>query len=136
VLTDDATQNQPYLHCTYAATWPADDYITTSLRSGASLHCSWCTAFLARSGKPGYQDVVVPFALQVGQRVRAARIEEDIPLNPFTAGVYVATMMATVYVLKQKVLLLYRHDLSCSDNHSDAGRVGIGYAHAGRTSHS
>jgi ketol-acid reductoisomerase len=35
--------------------------------------------------------------------VRAARIEEDIPLNPFTAGVYVATMMATVYVLKQKV---------------------------------
>jgi ketol-acid reductoisomerase len=39
---------------------------------------------------------------QVGQRVRAARIEEDIPLNPFTAGVYVATMMATVYVLKQK----------------------------------
>lgn len=41
--------------------------------------------------------------LQVGQRVRAARIEEEIPLNPFTAGVYVATMMATVYVLKQKV---------------------------------
>ena len=35
--------------------------------------------------------------------MRAARIEEDIPLNPFTAGVYVATMMATVYVLKQKV---------------------------------
>jgi ketol-acid reductoisomerase len=39
---------------------------------------------------------------QVGQKVRAARNEAEIPLNPFTAGVYVATMMATVYVLKQK----------------------------------
>ena len=63
--------------------------------------------------------------------MRAARIEEDIPLNPFTAGVYVATMMATVYVLKQKVLLLYCHAGSCSDNHSDANRAGAGYAHAG-----
>ncbi len=40
---------------------------------------------------------------QVGQHVRAARDENAIPINPFTAGVYVATMMATVYVLKQKV---------------------------------
>ena len=35
--------------------------------------------------------------------MRAARGDSEIPLNPFTAGVYVATMMATVYVLKQKV---------------------------------
>ncbi len=41
---------------------------------------------------------------QVGQKVRAARKDAEIPMNPFTAGVYVATMMATVYVLKQKVL--------------------------------
>jgi ketol-acid reductoisomerase len=66
--------------------------------------------------------------------VRAARIEEDIPLNPFTAGVYVATMMATVYVLKQKVQPLYCHVKSCSDNHSDANRAGVGYVHAGPTS--
>ena len=31
--------------------------------------------------------------------MRAQRVEEDIPLHPFTAGVYVATMMATVDVL-------------------------------------
>ena len=31
--------------------------------------------------------------------MRAQRAEEDIPLHPFTAGVYVATMMATVDVL-------------------------------------
>ncbi|DBB07086.1 TPA: hypothetical protein ACH3X1_011669 [Trebouxia sp. C0004] len=39
---------------------------------------------------------------EVGQRVRAARKEEEIPLNPFTAGVYIATMMATVQVLREK----------------------------------
>jgi len=43
----------------------------------------------------------------VGQRVRAARKEEDIPLNPFTAGVYIATMMATVQVLREKVSCIY-----------------------------
>ncbi len=31
--------------------------------------------------------------------MRAARREDAIPLHPFTAGVYVATMMATVDVL-------------------------------------
>ncbi|PNH08939.1 Ketol-acid reductoisomerase, chloroplastic, partial [Tetrabaena socialis] len=35
---------------------------------------------------------------KVGQRVRATRVESEIPLNPFTAGVYVAVMMATVEV--------------------------------------
>lgn len=39
---------------------------------------------------------------QVGQKVRAAREEDKIPLNPFTAGVYIATMMATVEVLREK----------------------------------
>jgi hypothetical protein len=37
----------------------------------------------------------------VGQQVRAKRVEKDIPLNPFTAGVYVATMMATVEILRE-----------------------------------
>jgi hypothetical protein len=39
---------------------------------------------------------------QVGKEVRAKRVEKDIPLDPFTAGVYVATMMATVEVLREK----------------------------------
>ncbi|KAK9863790.1 hypothetical protein WJX84_004725 [Apatococcus fuscideae] len=38
---------------------------------------------------------------QVGKRVRAERVEKDIPLNPFTAGVYVANMMATIEVLRR-----------------------------------
>lgn len=36
---------------------------------------------------------------KVGEKVRSQRNEDDIPLNPFTAGVYVATMMAQIDVL-------------------------------------
>lgn len=33
---------------------------------------------------------------QVGEKVRAERVESEIPMNPFTAGVYVAMMMSQV----------------------------------------
>jgi ketol-acid reductoisomerase len=36
---------------------------------------------------------------KVGEKVRAKRVEDEIPLDPFTAGVYVATMMAQVDIL-------------------------------------
>ena len=50
-------------------------------------HCSW--------------RLITGWASQeVGQRVRANRGNTEIPLDPFTAGVYVATMMATVEVLR------------------------------------
>lgn len=39
------------------------------------------------------------YTWQIGEKVRATRDEDSIPLNPFTAGVYVATMMATLDVL-------------------------------------
>jgi ketol-acid reductoisomerase len=39
---------------------------------------------------------------KVGEKVRANRNEEDTPLNPFTAGVYVATMMAQIDVLLEE----------------------------------
>jgi ketol-acid reductoisomerase len=39
---------------------------------------------------------------KVGEKVRAERDEENIPLNPFTAGVYVATMMAQIDVLLEE----------------------------------
>ncbi len=39
---------------------------------------------------------------QVGIEVRADRDESNIPLNPFTAGVYCATMMAQIDVLIEK----------------------------------
>ena len=39
---------------------------------------------------------------RVGETVRANRIEDDIPLHPFTAGVYCATMMAQIDLLIEK----------------------------------
>lgn len=39
---------------------------------------------------------------KVGEKVRAKRVEDEIPLHPFTAGVYVATMMAQIDVLREK----------------------------------
>merc|ERR1719504_82143 len=39
---------------------------------------------------------------KVGEGVRAKRVEDEIPINPFTAGVYVATMMATLQTLREK----------------------------------
>lgn len=38
----------------------------------------------------------------VGEKVRANRDDDKIPLNPFTAGVYVATMMAQIDVLLEQ----------------------------------
>jgi ketol-acid reductoisomerase len=37
----------------------------------------------------------------VGEKVRAKRDESKIPLNPITAGMYVATMMAQIDVLRE-----------------------------------
>lgn len=37
---------------------------------------------------------------KVGQAVRAKRGSFEVPLNPFTAGVYIATMMATIQTLE------------------------------------
>eukprot|EP00596_Hydrurales_sp_CCMP1899_P002253 CAMPEP_0119041434 /NCGR_PEP_ID=MMETSP1177-20130426/12061_1 /TAXON_ID=2985 /ORGANISM="Ochromonas sp, Strain CCMP1899" /LENGTH=504 /DNA_ID=CAMNT_0007007471 /DNA_START=178 /DNA_END=1692 /DNA_ORIENTATION=+ len=45
---------------------------------------------------------------KVGEQVRAKRVEKDIPLNPTTAGVYIATMMAQIDVL-------LKHDHSYSE---------------------
>jgi ketol-acid reductoisomerase len=39
---------------------------------------------------------------QVGEKVRAKRDPNKIPLNPVAAGIYIATMMAQVDLLKEK----------------------------------
>lgn len=41
------------------------------------------------------------YTWKVGEEVRASRDDDNIPLNPFTAGVYVATMMAQIDVLAE-----------------------------------
>lgn len=39
---------------------------------------------------------------EVGKSVRAARVEENIPINPFTAGVYCAVMIAQCDILSER----------------------------------
>jgi ketol-acid reductoisomerase len=39
---------------------------------------------------------------KTGSKVRAKRVEDRIPLDPFTAGVYIGTMMAQIDVLLEK----------------------------------
>ncbi len=39
---------------------------------------------------------------KIGEKVRAGRVESDIPVNPFTAGVYCAVMVAQMDVLAEK----------------------------------
>jgi ketol-acid reductoisomerase len=39
---------------------------------------------------------------KVGEGVRARRVEDKIPVNPFTAGAYIATMMAQIDELDEK----------------------------------
>jgi ketol-acid reductoisomerase len=39
---------------------------------------------------------------RIGAKVRAKRVEAKIPINPFTAGVYIATMMAQIDLLNEK----------------------------------
>ena len=39
---------------------------------------------------------------KVGAKVRARRAEDKIPVHPFTAGVYIATMMAQIDILLEK----------------------------------
>merc|ERR1719199_480740 len=41
------------------------------------------------------------YTWSVGEKVRAARVEDKIPLNPTTAGFYVACMMAQIDVLRE-----------------------------------
>lgn len=56
----------------------------------------------ARTSKYPVGKIDGTYTWQVGEKVRAARKDENIPLNPFTAGVYVATMMAQIDVLLEE----------------------------------
>ncbi|KAL2653790.1 hypothetical protein R1flu_021918 [Riccia fluitans] len=61
--------------------------------------------FYAKEGLPAFPMGIIDntHMWQVGKKVREARAENDLgPLHPFTAGVFVATMMAQIEVLRKK----------------------------------
>ncbi|KAJ9534232.1 hypothetical protein QJQ45_006940 [Haematococcus lacustris] len=69
---------------------------------------------------------------KVGSSVRAARVEDNIPLNPFTAGVYIATMMATIELGPGQVLREKGHPYSeiCNESIIEAVDSLNPYMHA------
>src|SRR5206468_5562473 len=64
---------------------------------------------------------------RVGERVRAKRVESDLPLNPETAGLYCAVMMAQV-----DLLLKNGHSYSevCNESVIEAVDSLLPYMHA------
>jgi ketol-acid reductoisomerase len=85
----------------YAASYPAAHELLREIYDEVSSGNEIRSVIMA-----GDRLKTVPFGIidrtetwQTGKDVRAKRVEDDIPLNPFTAGVYVATMMAQIDIL-------------------------------------
>jgi len=85
----------------YAASYPASKAILAEIYDEVSSGNEIRSVILAgdrlKSNSMGEIDGTETW--QTGKKVRAQRVEEDIPLDPFTAGVYIATMMAQIDTL-------------------------------------
>jgi ketol-acid reductoisomerase len=88
----------------YSASYmPAKDILMEcyeDVQSGAELRS--VTDAVARFDVYPMQKIDQTDMWKVGKKVRAERVEADIPVNPFTAGVYVAMMIAQIDVLREK----------------------------------
>ena len=85
----------------YSATYhPARDILTEiyqEVSSGNEIRSVILAGERMKSYPMGTIDATTMW--KTGEKVRAARVEDQIPLDPFTAGVYVATMIAQIDVL-------------------------------------
>ncbi len=85
----------------YAASYPAAKEILAEIydevSSGNEIRSVVLAGERLKANPMGKIDATETW--EVGEKVRAGRKEDAIPLNPFTAGVYVATMMAQIDVL-------------------------------------
>ncbi|HLF70757.1 MAG TPA: ketol-acid reductoisomerase [Dehalococcoidia bacterium] len=92
---------QPQFEAAYAATYPAAKEllheIYDEVSSGNEIRSVVLAGERLKTMPMGKIDGTETW--RVGEGVRAKRIEEQIPLDPFTAGVYIATMIAQVDVL-------------------------------------
>src|SRR5262249_55504246 len=82
----------------YAATYPAAREIIAEIYDEVSTGNEIRSVNLAgkRLAKYPIGKIDGTPMWKVGERVRAKRVESKIPLNPFAAGVYIATMMAQI----------------------------------------
>ncbi len=92
---------KPEFEAAYAASYPAAREILSEVYDEVSSGNEINSVVMAgqRLKKQPMGKIDRTETWKVGEKVRAARVEEKIPLNPFTAGVYVATMMAQIDIL-------------------------------------
>ena len=85
----------------YAATYPAAKELLSEIydevASGNEINSVVMAGERLKHRPMGKIDATETW--RVGEKVRAKRVEDGIPLNPFTAGVYIATMMAQIDIL-------------------------------------
>jgi ketol-acid reductoisomerase len=92
---------RPQFEAAYAASYPAAHEILAEIYDEVSSGNEIRSVILAgerlKKRPMGVLDRTETW--QTGAKVRATRKEEEIPLDPFTAGVYIATMMAQIDIL-------------------------------------
>ena len=92
---------QPEFEAAYAASYPAAHALLSEIYDEVSSGNEIRSVILAgerlKQNPMGIIDGTETW--QTGKKVRAARVEDEIPLDPFTAGVYIATMMAQIDIL-------------------------------------
>jgi ketol-acid reductoisomerase len=88
----------------YAATYPAAMEVLAEIYDDVSTGNEIRSVILAgsRLKRRPMGKIDGTETWKVGEKVRAKRIEDKIPVHPFTAGVYVATMMAQIDLLNEK----------------------------------
>jgi len=94
---------RPEFESAYAASYPAAreilEEIYDEVSSGNEIRSVILAGDRLKRRKMGIIDRTETWA--TGKDVRSERKEDDIPLDPFTAGVYIATMMAQIDVLME-----------------------------------
>lgn len=94
---------RPQFDAAYAASYPAAREILAEIYDEVSSGNEIRSVILAgeRLKKRPMGIIDRTETWQTGKEVRSERKEDEIPLDPFTAGVYIATMMAQIDVLME-----------------------------------
>ena len=92
---------RPQFEAAYSAAYPAAHEILSEIYDEVSTGNEIRSVILAgeRLKKRPFGIIDRTETWQTGAGVRAERKEDEIPLDPFTAGVYIATMMAQIDIL-------------------------------------
>ena len=112
--------------------WSYDLFVPIDEETWSLFYCDVIFPLQEKEGLPAFPmgKIDQTRMWKVGERVRAARPAGDLgPLHPFTAGVYVALMMAQVlrscseYVRTTKCWILWKHSIYLKFVFIEAGLI-------------